>query len=215
MNSMNSMNSANSMINVNIHDDEKDERKCLIKWLQNKCELSDNVFEDPGYTEKYKYHFNITDKNHFFYDDDDIDHELNIGYSDYVNDEDDSKHPDDVAIEPFIDYVPRYVSDENSEIESNDNNASEDNTYNIYSSAIRNKNKEGMVKHNIVILPGTNHSNANYLYKRLKILASKFEQYSIPYVNEDPKKPFTDKCKKISIEFEKESFYHFLKERSD
>jgi len=70
------------------------------------------------------------------------------------------------------------------------------------------------IEQKIVILPGSNHSNCNYLYKMLKIEASHKDEYLIPYLPNDPKIPYTGELKNASMMINKEDVYNFVKNNS-
>jgi len=70
------------------------------------------------------------------------------------------------------------------------------------------------IEQKILILPGSNHSNCNYLYKMLKIEASHKDEYSIPYLSNDPKIPYTGELKNASMMINKEDVYNFVKNNS-
>lgn len=165
-------------------------RNELIRWLKQKCDYSDNVFRDPGYSDYYKSMFNIVDTHNFIYANNDIDHELNVGYVEYETNNE--KNSEDAELEQFIDVVPY----------KNKNSKSDAENHNI----------------NIVILPGSNHSNANYLYKLLMHecmeINNNDEPYHIPNVSPNPKVPYTINHKKVQITINKEEFYSFVKKYS-
>lgn len=201
---------------INIHNNSVKKRDSLFKWLKSRCDYSDDVFKDPGYSNFYKSHFNIIDNQNTLYADGDIDHELNIGYFDYI-DPNKEKHPQDAEIEQFIDHVPIVgevtlaVGEDNfiDSIEETDQTSETDSIDSIESEI-----KDKLTRHNIVILPGSNHSNANYLYKRLTIFADELGSYRVPFVQNDPKKPFTNRSKNLYIEIDKEGFYQFIRDLS-
>ena len=155
----------------------------LVKWLQLCCDGSNDAFKDQNYSESYMDMFNITDTDGIFYQNGDIDHKLNIGYVDYLLG--DVKHPNDKELECFIDYVPVREKDTD--------------TISTY--------------HNIVILPGTNHSNSNYIYKIIKNESNK-NKYTIPYLNNNPRIPYTGDKKEADMMINKEEVYKFIKDNS-
>jgi len=186
--------------------DSQKRRNVLMKWLKKKCTYSDNVFKDPGYSEYYKRNFNLTVENgpSSFYKRDDIDHAMNIGYVDYSYKDEADKCEDDRELEQFIDYVPRIAPQEL--LESMNKNCTYDE---------REDNKRKMSRHNIVILPGSNHSNANFLFKELKAIISDDNfSYDIPIVNVDPSIPYKGVYKNAHLDVDKEDFYDFLRKNS-
>lgn len=187
---------------------DKSKRIDLIRWLKQKCEYSDNLFHDPGYSSRYKSMFNLTDVDNIIYYDNDIDHELNIGYVDYGFKKD--KDPDDLCLEQFIDYVPSKYGEINESIKSVIIGASRDEASDIITK---------MSRENMLILPGSNHSNANYLYKLITLECMDLNNmdekpYYAPYVNPDPKVPFKSNVKGLGAFIDKEDFYYFVKVQS-
>lgn len=147
----------------------------LEKWLQKKCELSDNIFEDPGYSDYYRDRYRIYDLNRNYYKINDIDEKLNIGYV-HVDQESDD---DLLDAEKYVDFVP---SDKNS----------------------ANSKYTG-----IAILPGSNHSNANYIFK----LINEYTQntpYKIPTISSDPATKFEGTCTNIRMDIDKKNLYEFV-----
>jgi hypothetical protein len=145
--------------------------------------------------------FNITDVDGIFYEDKDIDYDLNIGYVDYGYGED--KNSKDETLEKFIDYVPIKVPE--SIIYTLTYCASYDEAK--YIRQITNR-------HNIVILPGTNHSNANYIYKLIKHEALQKNKYRIPYLSNDHRIPYKGNNKEAVMMINKEDVYNFIKNNS-
>lgn len=180
--------------------DHNEKKIKLMKWLNKKCRYSKNIFKDPGYSEFYKRNFNITDDIGPFsiYKKNDIDHLMNIGYVDYAYN-DQLKHEDDGELEQFIDYIPKVIPKETLEM------ATKNRSF-VESEDIIKK----MTRHNMVILPGTNHSNANFLYKELLQTINDLN-YHIPYVNIDPSLPYEGTYKIAKLNIDKESFYNFLR----
>lgn len=62
---------------------------------------------------------------------------------------------------------------------------------------------------NLLIPPGSNQSNANYMYKLLKSSAYKVE-YEIPYVSANPTVPYTGYHKCTGLKINKKDFYNFV-----
>jgi hypothetical protein len=167
-------------------------RKELLKeWLEEKCAYSSSVYVDPGYTSSYKKEFNIVNgigcKN--IYEPNDIDSELNIEYNEaeYNLDE----YIDYILIKGMTEtYRQKYFGSEYDEL------------YKII---------QRLPKKNMVILPGSNHSNANYLYKRLiKSIDDNNITYMLPYVSADPKASFKNIHKPAKMIVDKEKFYYYL-----
>lgn len=171
------------------------DRELLIKWLKQRPQYSVNLYKDPGYSVFYKNEFNYQDVlgPNRLYVPGDIDHELNVGYVNYHHG--DEKHEDDKTIEQFIDYVPVPIHQGTVDTESTK----------------RIDNIKEISIQNIVILPGSNHSNANFLFKRLKFfIAQKNTEYKIPFVSADPSVSYKGEQKIGHAQINKEQFYGFL-----
>ena len=65
----------------------------------------------------------------------------------------------------------------------------------------------------MVILPGTNHSNANFLFKIIKNKLDRIS-YIIPHVSNNVEQPFEKIYKKIKHNVCKEDLYNFIKDNS-
>jgi hypothetical protein len=182
----------------------KNKKEILRRWLKQKCSYSDDCFKDPGYSTYYKNEFGIMDGDGFkpFYVSGDIDLELNIGYTDYEYG--DEIHEDDMVLEEFIDYI--HVTVEHEDLET----ALKDKSFDERCYII-----QKMTRKNILILPGSNHSNANYLFKRVVIYSTANNiSYSIPFVLSDPAMSYKGIHKNAKMEINKEHFYEFLRQNS-
>jgi len=65
----------------------------------------------------------------------------------------------------------------------------------------------------MVILPGTNHSNANFIFKLIRKNIDKLS-YIIPHVSKNVEQPFEKIYKKIKHRVDKEDLYEFIRENS-
>jgi hypothetical protein len=185
-----------------IPDRKKQERYELIEWLRDPVSFDlDSIFRDPGYSWKYKQMYNLMDPDHIIYTDTitekDIDLELNIGYTEYTYDEIMDKDPLDKELEEFIDSIPKHVN--SSVIETMTNNVTPD--AKEYINTIEKR-------HNIVIPPGSYQSNANYVYKLIKLNNTK--KYNIPSVSADPNARFKGDHINTNIILDKEQLYQFI-----
>lgn len=98
---------------------------------------------------------------------------------------------DDPLLEEFTDYVPiKGCSDEEKKY-------------------IVNK----MTHKNIVIPPGSNQSNANFMFKLLNEFGHKYS-YKIPCVSNNPSDPYDGDYESICMDIDKESFYMFMFDNS-
>lgn len=182
-----------------------DKKKLLRRWLNQRCSYSDNLFADPGYSDYYKREFNIMDglgSKPFYAAQGDIDIEMNMGYIDYAHGAE--KDPDDLVIEQFIDYIPVNVPHDVIRTATM-------NTFYEEKQDITDK----MTRKNILILPGSNHSNANFLFKRLsRRLADGNVSYAIPFVSGDPTSVYKGTHKDAKMDINKEQLYEFLHQNS-
>jgi hypothetical protein len=181
-------------------------RNLLIKWLQKPCIYSNNVFKDPGYSDYYKGYFNLTNGAGInpFYKVGDIDHILNVGYVDYTYNDSTNKLEDDVELEQFIDYLPIHVPIDVKE-SIRKNYKCDEAKYKI----------ETLSRENMLILPGSNHCNSNYLYKKLRqFIENNNFTYDIPLVNANPVLEYKCESKMEPLYLDKEDFYEFLHNNS-
>jgi hypothetical protein len=174
-------------------------RETLKSWLTSRCQYSDNVFYDPGYSSYYMSYF-----SHFFddddstYTDDDIDQILNIGYFETVYDDCLPENEEDEQIRPYIDFVPSKIP--RNKIDS---------IVATYAKEDQRRAREVCSRTGIVILPGSNQSNANFIYKRIMDVINNVRKFSVPYVG-DRHKRFRPSYKRVGIELTKENIYNFV-----
>jgi hypothetical protein len=173
------------------------DRHTLLSWLKSKCQYSEGIFDDPGYSERYKGYF-----SHYFYDDTyvtgDIDYELNIGHYEYVYEDEDDLSSIDEQIIPYVDFVPSGLThDEITRLADS------------YPLEYRDRAEEISSRTGIVILPGSNHSNANYIYKRIREHIDDIPAFSVPFVN-DYHKAFRPSYKKATLTLSKTNVYNFV-----
>lgn len=169
----------------------------LIAWLKRKSEYSNNVFEDPGYSNFYKRYYGIIDRDGSIYRPGDIDHELNIHYVKSVDE--DEKTDEDRILDQYIDFIPKQLPRKTVET-----------ICDIYPQ----HEAETILFDNMVVLPGSNHSNANYLFKRVSSQAKTFKPYHVPVVDADPSHEYRGDFKEIPLVINKEEFYQFIKNNS-
>ena len=171
-------------------------RGTLERWLKARCRWSDNVFDDPGYSSRYKSYFSgLFDDDTYI--DGDIDHRLNIGHYELVYDESIAYDEFDEIIEPYIDFVPSNIT--RSDIEK---------VVAAYPLEDQERARKVYSRTGIVILPGSNHSNANYLYKRFIEYLNDVREFTVPYVG-----TFRDRYrpsyKRVGLSVSKETIYNF------
>jgi len=123
---------------------------------------------------------------------------MNIGYIDYEYDvKDEDKHEDDFQVEQFIDYIVKYIPEHIINDMYMNKNYSYDEVHDKLTKLSR---------YNMVILPGSNHSNANFLYKCVKqFIRDKNLSYAIPYVDGNPTVKFIGSYKTTSLDVDKEN----------
>ena len=180
----------------------KNHRDELIKWLKHPCKYSDDLYRDPGYSDYYISKFGIEDKNNRIYKKNDIDSELNVGFNEILDPDNDIYDESDINI--FIDYIP-------SNIYSDDI----DNVLNKFPTYSRKHIQRKLERECMVILPGSNHSNANFLFKSVNdTITKRLKPYKIPYVQSDPTLPYEGGHKDAKIFIDKEAFYNFIYKQS-
>ena len=167
---------------------DQTKRSQMLRWLNKTCNYSDDIYRDPGYSDSYKRYFNIKDDDHNIYNDNDIDDENNVDYYDETLDE-------------FTDCVPINIPQEE---------------INMKTSGCSDEEKELIIdiltRKNIVIPPGSNQSNANFLYKFLKNHIQNYS-YHIPHIL-NPNEPYVGEYEYLSMDIDKESLYMFMFENS-
>lgn len=156
----------------------------LVHWLSSPCMYSSDVCEDPEYSGMYRSYFGIQSPRKIKPDDIDFKVLEQLCY--------DPEENEDLAEYTDLYDVQYKVSPESGEVrEVNTDNAIE-----------------------ITILPGSNHSNANYLFKRFD---EYFDQnviiFNIPYVP-PPNQKFQTIFKKFMFQFDKKSMYKFVYDMS-
>lgn len=193
----------------------------LEKWLSQRCDMSRSIYDDPGYSDHYKSMFGITDngkiyhvtqkptsnqtdknKNNETMTETDLDMILNTAYTEDIFYET-NKTLTDIAIQPYIDYVSTSTSDTNIN--------------NIISDYPEDKRQDIIKKLSrkcVVILPGTNQSNANYFYKILMNDADIFDSYIVPNISADPTKPYDGSADIVGMSIDKKKTYEFVRDNS-
>lgn len=178
-----------------------DRKNSLVKWLKKRCDYSDDVIKDPGYSNFYKSEFCIRDGVNFrkFYELNDIDYDLNN-----LNNLSVMCVNHDPILDQYVDRIPIEISKDL--IDAAVVNAS----YHERADII-----DDMTHLNMLILPGSNHSNANYLFKRLmRYSEENIRSYNIPYVSVNHKMSYKGDNRNAKLNINKEQFYEFLRLRS-
>lgn len=168
----------------------------LVKWLNDKPRDSDDVFTDPGYGYHYKAWFGIQDTDKIFYKQNDIDHKLNTDHQLTAGlvlvDENENENENKKIMNELTQFVDLITDDTNHQSITD----------------------HQLITDQVFIPPGSNHSNCNYLYKRMVANAYDLEPYEIPYVSADPSVPYTGYHKHATFKINKEDFYNFVRENS-
>lgn len=166
--------------------------KKLEKWLKSRFCYSDNIFEDPGYSNNYKSKFGLTCTcNDNIYQENDIDHKVNIGH---VFDNNGNSDDIDRKIEQYIDYV---LPEQCTHLIDNENIHDDNDIHNI--------------SYPIVVLPGSNHSNANYLYKLIIESIEHIDPYTLPIISKDHTIQFNGDTTMSYMKVNKNSVYNFVR----
>jgi hypothetical protein len=169
----------------------------LEKWLSTNCNYSTDIFADPGYSDQYKSYFSyLFDDNTYIKGD--IDFKLNPGFNELEFEtefETEYKMEND-ELRPYVDYVPSdYSRDEINKI------------VNIYNYDEKRQMSETLSKIAILIPPGSNQSNANYLFKNINEYIKEIEGFRIPHIRSHAK---IVKIKKIKFNLTKVDIYNFV-----
>lgn len=170
-------------------------RHALEKWLQARCSYAKDIFDDPGYSNFYQSYF-----THLFddgtYTRGDIDCAINLGFYEYVYDPGLSQEDEDLL--SYVDYIPSNRStDEIERMVEAYPESDQDRAYSILS------------RECILIPPGTNQSNANYLYKNIAKCITDGENFRIPYVGSRTN-VFNSNYKRAKFDLSKLDIYNFI-----
>lgn len=176
----------------------KKKKSTLKSWLSDKCDGVSNVFEDPGYSDYYISFFNIYDSYNDIYKLNDIDICKQTEYIEDVFNTYEITEFDDV-IEKYLDYIPLDVDmEELNEMTKNLDNKE------------KYEAQDKLSRKAIAILPGSNRSNSNFLFKALLDKMYYLDTYYIPYVSSDIYAPFTDKYIEEDMNIDKNKLYDFI-----
>ena len=163
----------------------------LVKWLKSPTRDSNDIYADPGYGHHYKSWFGIEDCDKKFYKNNDIDCQLGIIHKSISTYEPNDLHN--------LNEVSQFV--DKFDITDNDDLCSRD--------------QMDKLTNHILIPPGSNHSNANYLYKRIMTSVQESEpEYEIPYVSANQFASYTGYHKSTGYNVDKQSFYKFMYDNS-
>ena len=165
-------------------------------WLKQLTDHSMSPLEDPRYSRYYKSYFGNVSQNGYIYDTSnntsDIDIKLNLGYYRYS-----------YQLELEMD---------NKQTNINIDKHPEDVVVEQFIDTVVDKNG---FTHDIVIPPGTNQSNANFLFKIFRDIMAEAEPSHIPIVSSDKTVRYTGGVKHSSINLPKIELYQFLMDRSN
>ena len=167
-------------------------RPIVMKWLNAPFNGSNDLFEDPGYSQMYRSGFGNTYQYGAEYVSGDIDEILNLGcfespYEEY--DEYDADH--------FVDYIhqpiPQNVLTKR---------------VSHYEPEHRDRAAQIMQRKAILIPPGSNQSNANYIFKTLTYEVEHINSFRVPYATRE--KRYTGARKLFKLKLDKYDVYRFL-----
>jgi len=173
----------------------------IKRWLRspNKDCIGSDIFEDPGYSGYYKSMTSIYDDMGIFYEGaDDIDNRLKYPYhkSIYKCDEIDK-------LEEFVDNIPSKASDQYI-AEITKNLIGDDKKYTT-----------NRLKYDpILIPPGTNHSNANVLYKIIQTEFNAIKPFIVPILPDNPNVEYDGDYAEFVPSLDKKIIYRFCYENS-
>lgn len=166
----------------------RSERSKLVEWLKKPCDYSNGIFEDPGYSEYYQSHFNISNEDGVFYDS--------------------KSDPSDIDVHMNMGNLKHHYENEDNDMEN-----TMFSMFEMYKDIIESKNKE--VNIDIVIPPGSNQSNSNYIFKLIKTELMKLDSINIPMVSKDPRTKYSGETRQIIHDVSKEDVYNFVMNHSD
>lgn len=169
----------------------------LMKWLKSRVPYSDDLFCDPGYSRNYYMAFGNTYEYGSEYTPGDIDHQLNPGYYDPIYDIDDDYGISDEDY--YVDYIYKPI-DKDTLMK----------TVMSYEPEYRDKAARVLQREPILILPGSNQSNANYIYKLMLDQINQIHSFRIPYVKQSNRAYFTGSSKNFRLQISKEDTYRFV-----
>lgn len=168
----------------------------LELWLKQKNKHVFSIYEDPEYSNYYKSYFgSYVDET--FYSKNDIDIKITPQYFENIYDNNYDE------IEQFIDYIPRnvpqYVIDTA--------------THGIYGNEKKNI-IEKLERKCLLIPPGTNHSNVNFLYKLMMDNIIDIKAFNIPYVSNNINEQYKGIIKEEYMNINKLDLYNFAYKNS-
>lgn len=170
--------------------------KKLENWLKQKNKHATSLYKDPGYSSFYKSYFGMY-VDETFYPKNDIDIKLDPMYVESIYSDDNDE------LEDFIDYIPQYVSQDIIDAA----------TYKTYGN-----DKQDIIdkleRKCLLILPGSNQSNANVIYKLLLDNISDISSFSIPYISNNLQEQYTGELKDAYMDINKTDLYNFIYQNS-
>jgi hypothetical protein len=166
--------------------------KKLEKWLKQSNKCSSNIYEDPGYSGFYKsYYGNYVYKS--FYPEDDIDIKISPVYIEDIYTENTDE------LQQFIDYIPQDIP---SDIINNITIG----TYGTEKQNIIDK----LERKCLLIPPGSNQSNVNFIYKLLLDNMINVDNFSIPFISHNINEQYKGTLKNSYMNIDKMELYNFV-----
>lgn len=170
--------------------------KKLEYWLKQQNKHAVSVYKDPGYSNFYKSYFgSYVDES--FYPKNDIDVKLDPIYVEslFIDDNDE--------LQQFVDYIPQHVSQD---------------IIDVYTHKKYGDDKRDIIdkleRKCLLILPGSNQSNANFVYKLLLNTIVDIDSFSIPYVSNNINEQYTGELKEAYMDIDKMDLYKFIHKNS-
>jgi len=170
--------------------------KKIENWLKNKNRYAVSIYKDPGYSHFYKSYFGkYVDKS--FYPDGDIDVKISPDYYESVYTDDNDE------LEQFIDYIPQNIPHDILETA----------TFKIY-----NNEKQNIIdkleRKCLLIPPGSNQSNTNFIYKLMLDNMLDIDSFSIPFVSNNINEQYKGTLKNSYMDIDKKQIYDFVYKNS-
>lgn len=172
------------------------DNKKLENWLKQKNKYATSIYKDPGYSSFYKsYYGAYVDES--FYPDDDIDVKISPEYfeSIYKDDRDE--------LEQFIDYIPQTISQDII-----------DNTTNKIYGEEKQNIIDKLERKCLLIPPGSNHSNTNFMYKLMLDNMLNIDSFKIPYISNNIREQYIGTLKNSYMDIDKMELYNFVYKNS-
>ena len=166
--------------------------KKLENWLKHKNRYALSIYDDIGYSNFYKTYFcNYVEDT--FYPENDIDVRVGLEYIESIN------PAEKDVLANYVDYIPQHASTEYI-------NTMTFNTHNDEKKHII----DILERKCLLIPPGSNHSNTNFIYKLMLDIMFDIDGFSIPFVSNNINVQYTGTLKSSYMDIDKMELYNFI-----